>query len=153
MQGALPIRKPTLFAVTSPGPSEVSAPPSFVWVWRDESKCIVNDDASSPGMCPIPESRFVLGGQFKARCKTALCLVAICGEQKGEKIKHGHLVRRRPAPDVTWCKLCLAAIRGRKCIIAIHLRVLNRSFASAAKPWRSMSSPVAGTELSGGSPQ
>ena len=126
---------------------------SCLGVWRDESKCIVNDDASSPGMGPIPNSCIVFGRHIKTRHTTLFCFCAICGQQKGEEIKPGSILRRRATSAVRCCVPFSAVICGIKWITIIHLRVLNCSAASVAKRWKSNSSPVAGTSDSAGWPQ
>jgi hypothetical protein len=103
-------------------------------VWRDELKRIANDDASSPGMRPVPNSCIVFGRHIKTRHTTLFCLCAICGQQKGEEIKPGSILCRRPASGVMSCVFILAVIRGRKCITVIHVCVLKCSVASDGNP-------------------
>jgi hypothetical protein len=81
-------------------------------VWRDESERIVNDDASSPGMCPIPNCCIVFGGHIKARHTALFCFCAICGQQKGEEIEPCSILCGRLTSSVKCCALFLAMIRG-----------------------------------------
>jgi hypothetical protein len=85
-------------------------------------------------MRPVPTSFVIIGRQVKSRHSTLFRLRAICGQQKGEEIKPGSILYRRPASNIRCFVFSPAIIGARKCIAVIHLRILKFLLASDGNP-------------------
>jgi len=100
----------------------------------NESKCIVNDNASSPGMCPSAQSCVVFGRYIETRHNTLFGPCSISSKEIGQEIKPSPILWGCPSSLINCCVLCPAAIRSSKGITILHVLVLLSAVAKDENP-------------------
>lgn len=122
---SIAVRRPAEFGILSSRLSGVNIASCDLRVRADELKGIVNDDATSPGVRPVPESCVIFGSEFKTCRNTLFCFCVICGQEIGEEIEPDPILCGSRSTPIGCCAFSPAVIRCRKIIPSTHLQILK----------------------------